>query len=216
MAVETGATSTRRCTSAPRDGGLGYNTAIVVAPDGTLRAARASCTFRSRRATTRIANSGPVRASGEAVPGVRRSPARASGCRPAGTSGFRSWRARTASRAPRCSCIRRRSAPSPTSRVRHRAAVGAGDHRQRDRQRRVHGRRQPHRRGAAAALLRLLVHLRSLRARARAGAARRARGAGRRPRPRPAPRLAGAVSVSLHPTPRRLRPLVQPRAPEGT
>ena len=50
----------------------------------------------------------------------------------------------------------------------------------------VHGRRQPHRRGAAAALLRLLLHLRSLRPQAGAGAARRAGGAGRRPRPRPA------------------------------
>ena len=51
--------------------------------------------------------------------------------------------------------------------LRHRAAVGAGDHRQRDRQRGLHGRRQPLRRGAAAALLRLVVHLRSLRAQAR-------------------------------------------------
>ena len=96
--------------------------------------------------------------------------------------------------------------------LRHRAAVGAGDHRQRDRQRRLHGRRQPHRRGAAAALLRLVVHLRSLRAQARAGAARRAGRAGRRSRPRPAPRLARAVPVPQRagPTP-TARSSIQPR-----
>ena len=48
----------------------------------------------------------------------------------------------------------------------------------------------------AADLLRLVVHLRPLRAHARAGAARRARRARRRPRPRPAPRLARRSSRS--------------------
>ena len=58
--------------------------------------------------------------------------------------------------------------------------------------------RQPHRHRGAADVLRLLVHLRSLRARARAGAARRAGRARRRPRPRPAPRLARALPVPAH------------------
>ena len=58
---------------------------------------------------------------------------------------------------------------------------------------------------AAADVLRLVVHLRPLRARARAGAARRARGAGGRPRPRPAPRLARAVPVPAHAPARDLR-----------
>ena len=47
------------------------------------------------------------------------------------------------------------------------AAVGARDRRQRDRQRHVHGRGQPHRHRGPAHVLRLVVHLRSLRAGAR-------------------------------------------------
>ena len=56
-----GPTCTRRCSSAPtRPDGLGYNTAIVVAPDGRLVSrARASSTSRSPPATTRTSTSGP-------------------------------------------------------------------------------------------------------------------------------------------------------------
>ena len=53
--------------------------------------------------------------------------------------------------------------------VRHRAPVAAGDRRQRDRQRDIHGRDQPNRRGGADHLLRLELHLRSLRPGARPG-----------------------------------------------
>ncbi len=71
---------------------------------------------------------------------------------------------------------------------------------------RLHGRREPLRRGAAAALLWLVVHLRPLRQDAPAGTSRRALRAGGRPRSRPATRLARAVSAPGHPPPRRIRP----------
>ena len=99
--------------------------------------------------------------------------------------------------------------------VRHGAVVGAGDHRQRDRQRDVHGRGQPDRRRAAVALLRVLFHLRPVRPRAGPGAPRSARRARGRPRPRPAPRLARAVPVPDHapaqPVRRRWWPSARPR-----
>ena len=54
-------TCTPRCTSAPTaSDGLGYNTAILVAPGRRAASrARASCTSRSPPATTRTATSGP-------------------------------------------------------------------------------------------------------------------------------------------------------------
>ncbi len=93
--------------------GLGYNTAIVVSPEGELR-------VRTRKLHIPVtagyhedkffrpgpANEDPSRCWSSAK--------RGSACRPAGTSGSRSWLAPTASGAPTSSSTRPRSAPSPT------------------------------------------------------------------------------------------------------
>ena len=96
------------------EGELGYNTAILVAPDGELRGAHAQAAHPRHRRLPR----GPLlharsRRRGRVHAG-RRSARPTSDCRRAGTSGFPSWPAPTACRGPTCSSIRPRSARSPT------------------------------------------------------------------------------------------------------
>ena len=137
---------TRRSTRRRPDDGtaLGFNTAILVAPDGSLVA-------RTRKLHipqgTRLPR-GPLLPSGQhRLPARRRSTRRrlrlpdvlgpvvprAGSCILAGR--------RRGARVP----DRHRLRARPT-RVRHRAAVATGDRRQRDRERHVHGGGQPHRR----------------------------------------------------------------------
>ncbi len=79
------------------DGGLGFNTAICVAPDGTLLArGRAKRTFPSPPVTTRTSTSGPATTASPSS----RSAMRASVSRPAGTNGFPSSRGPTRCVAP--------------------------------------------------------------------------------------------------------------------
>ena len=155
----TGSASTRRSSSRPT---------------GALVARTRKLHIPVTAGYTRTATSDPARAT--ATPSARRrSAALGSACRPAGTSGSRRSRARTALEGADVLVYPTAIGSEPDHpRLRHAAAVGAGDRRQRDRQRAVHRRRQPDRRRAAAALLRLVVHLRPVWAQARAGAARRA------------------------------------------
>ena len=111
-----------------RGDGLGFNTAICVAPDGALVA-------RTRKLHI------PVTAGyyeDQLLPARRQrlsrsSPSAAprSASRPAGTSGSPSSPAPTRCAAPRCSSTPRRSVRARPPRLRHRAAVGAGDRGQR-------------------------------------------------------------------------------------
>src|SRR5689334_14798322 len=94
--------------------GLGYNTAIVVAPGGELlaRTRKLHIPVTAGYHEDRYFRPGPAgteafRCSPSARP--------ASGCRPAGTSGSPSSPAPTAWRGPRCWSTRPRSAPSPTT-----------------------------------------------------------------------------------------------------
>ena len=95
--------------------GLGYNTAICVAPDGTLARAHAEDAPAGHRGLLR----------GQVLPGRRHAAirsstvagTRSSGSRPAGTSGSPKSRGCTRCRAPRSSSTRPRSVPSPTTRT---------------------------------------------------------------------------------------------------
>ena len=94
-------TCTRRCTSAPgrHEDGLGYNTAIIVAPDGELlaRTRKLHIPVTAGYHEDRYFRPGPV--EGDPFPVIELQ-ARGSGCRRAGTSGSPRSRAPTASRAP--------------------------------------------------------------------------------------------------------------------
>ena len=132
----TASTSTPRCIErADEADGLGFNTAVVIAPDGRLlsrtRKLHIPITagyyedkyFRPRGPPRipRVITCGPAAArsrlcrsrSAQIPPATGLS----SAPRPAGTSGSRSSLAPTRSREPRCSSIRRRSAPSPIIRA---------------------------------------------------------------------------------------------------
>ena len=116
MAAETGAhIHASLYERADGEDGLGYNTAIVVAPDGGLvaRTRKLHIPVTAGYHEDRYFRPGP--AGPDAFPLLALGATRASGCRRAGTSGSPSSRARTASRAPTCSCTRPRSAPSPTT-----------------------------------------------------------------------------------------------------
>ena len=81
------------------DGGLGYNTAIVVAPDGVVVAhAQAAHPGHRRLLRGQVL---PARRRRQGYPGRRARGGAASASRRAGTSGSRSWPARTRSAAPR-------------------------------------------------------------------------------------------------------------------
>ena len=67
-AHETGAFVHASCYEAAPDGGLGYNTAFVVAPDGALVARRRKTHLPSPRATTRTRGSGPAIRAGPSPP----------------------------------------------------------------------------------------------------------------------------------------------------
>ena len=69
MAAETGVhVHASLYERADGDDGLGFNTAIVVAPTASWSPAPASCTSRSPPATTRTATSGPARPATDAFP----------------------------------------------------------------------------------------------------------------------------------------------------
>ena len=82
--------------------GLGFNTAIVVAPDGELvaRTRKLHIPVTAGYHEDRYFRPGPAAAG--AVPARSASARPASACRPAGTSGSPRSPAPTASRAPRC------------------------------------------------------------------------------------------------------------------
>ncbi len=153
-------TCTRRCTSAGADGGLGFNTAICVAPGGELvaRTRKLHIPVTAGYYEDRYFRPGD---SGYPVVDARRRAVRLPDLLgpvvPRARAGLLAGR-RRGDRLPDRDRVRARP-----PRLRHRAAVGAGDHRQRHRERHVHGRGEPDRRRAAAALLRLVVHLRSVR-----------------------------------------------------
>ena len=174
----TAPTCTHRCTSRPTAAtGSGYNTAILVSPDGELvqrtRKLHIPITagyyedryFRRARPAARATRSRvPLRLQGRT---------RELGLPTCWDQWFPEL-ARAYSLAGAEVLIYPTAIGSEPDHpdVRHRAAVGAGDRRQRDRERHVHGRDQPDRRRRTADLLRLELHLRSLRPDPRAGTAR--------------------------------------------
>ncbi len=180
--ASTACTCTRRCTSAQTaTTGSGYNTAIVVAPDGRLvaRTRKLHIPVTAGYHEDRYFRPGPGGDAPFPVLALGRGAPRAADVLGPVVPGGRARVQPRGRRRARVPDGDRLGARAPG--VRHAAAVGARDRRQRDRQRRVHGRRQPDRRGAgagrrrAADVLRLVVHLRPVRAQARAGAARSGR-----------------------------------------
>ena len=151
---------------------LGFNTAICVAPDGTLLA-------RTRKThlpvTAGYYEDRYFQVGDSGYPVVEVADAR---------FGFPTcWDEWFPEVARAYALARRRGDRVPDrdrlrarpSRLRHRAALGAGDPRARHQQRHVHGGAEPHRDRRADHVLRLVVRQRPVRARARAGAARRRR-----------------------------------------
>ena len=100
------------------DDGLGFNTAILVAPDGELVGPHPQdCTSRSRPATTRTSTSARARPT-RRLPGPR--PRRTRRARSGMPTCWDEWfpevaRAYSPRAAPRCWSTRPRSAPSPTT-----------------------------------------------------------------------------------------------------
>ena len=151
--------------------GLGYNTAIIVAPDGTLAARTRKLHIPVTAGYYEDKYFRPGPADGDPFPVIdsRRCAARRANVLGPVVPGAR---ARVLSR-------RRRGADLPDGDrvgarppgVRHRAAVAASDRRQRRRERDVHGRDQPYRRRGADHVLRFELHLGPVRACPRAGAA---------------------------------------------
>ena len=161
-----GPSCTRRSTRSTRDAldGLGFNTAICVAPDGSLVARTRKMHipvtagyhedrwFRPGDSGFPVADLGGLRAGvpdvlGPVVPRAR--------------PGLLARRGGGA-RVPDGDRLRARP-----PRLRHPTAVGAGDPGQRDRQRHLHGRGEPHRDRGAVDVLRVVVRERPLRPRAR-------------------------------------------------
>ena len=100
---------------ADSEDGLGFNTAIVVAPDGSLLARTRKMHIPVTAGYYEDRYFRPGRRRRTAIPSSTWA-RRGSASRPAGTSGSPSWRGRTRCAAPRCSCTRPPSAPSPTTR----------------------------------------------------------------------------------------------------
>ena len=127
------------------DDGLGFNTAIVMAPDGTLvaRTRKLHIPVTAGYYEDKYFRPGPP--GDDAFPVVELGDAR---------FGFPTCWDQWFPELARAYSLARRRGPRLPDRdrlrarppgLRHRAAVGAGHHRQRDRQRHVHGRRQPDR-----------------------------------------------------------------------
>ena len=124
---------------------LGYNTAVVMAPDGTLAASDPQTAHSDHGRLLR----GPILRAGarrtRSLPHAGSSAAPSSASPPAGTNGSPSSPGPIRSPAQPCWSTRPPSDPSRTILLRHRTLVGESHHRQRHRQRHVHGGSEPHR-----------------------------------------------------------------------
>ncbi len=176
---------------ADRGDGLGFNTAVLVSPRGELvqRTRKLHIPITAGYYEDKYFRQGPASGEGDPFPVVQLGDSDAQLGLPTCWDQWFPELARAYSLAGAEVLIYPTAIGSEPDHpgVRHRAAVAAGDRRQRHCQRHVHGRRQPLRRRGPADVLRLELHLGSVRPHPRPGAARPAGGAGGRPRPGSAP-----------------------------